>query len=326
MTTNFRSKKFWLLAIPVLAALMLLPRAMETLSADYWGGSYMYNDYGTGNNNAYAANQMTVSIQDDFFSPQNLTVTAGTRVTWTNNGSMAHTVTADDGSFDSGRLDPGQSFSWTFNSSGTVPYHCSFHGGYGGVGMSGTVNIGNNNNYNYNNNGNNYVSPVSGSFSLSSNNNYCVNQSPTYSISAPGSWGSQNIQWTSTHNGQINVQNTYSLNSSGSWSATGSTWQNSDIGSWTKTAVINGQTQTLNFTVQSCGAGSGNNNGYNGFGGSVGNSSDPSIGGSVGSSADPSIGGNVGNSSNPSLGGSVNGNPPGSYIDSNGYLCRPPGQ
>jgi plastocyanin len=87
---------------------------------------------GTGTNN-------TVSILDDYFSPKTITITAGTSVTWTNHGLMQHTVTADDNSYNSNTLSPGQSFSHTFTSAGTYYYHCVFHGGVGGVGMSGIV-------------------------------------------------------------------------------------------------------------------------------------------------------------------------------------------
>jgi plastocyanin len=72
-------------------------------------------------------NQQTVSIQDFNFSPAQLTVQPGTTVTWVNQGNAPHTVTWDDGSFDSGRLQPGESFSHTFESPGTVAYHCEIH-------------------------------------------------------------------------------------------------------------------------------------------------------------------------------------------------------
>jgi plastocyanin len=72
-------------------------------------------------------NQQTVSIQDFNFSPATLTVDTGTTVTWQNQGNASHTVTADDGSFDSKTLQPGQSFSHTFESPETVTYHCEIH-------------------------------------------------------------------------------------------------------------------------------------------------------------------------------------------------------
>ena len=46
----------------------------------------------------------------------------------------AHTVTAVDGSFDSGNLDPSEGFSWFFDQPGTFPYTCSLH-----AWMTGTI-------------------------------------------------------------------------------------------------------------------------------------------------------------------------------------------
>ena len=69
----------------------------------------------------------SVSIVNMSFSPNSISVTSGTTVTWTNNDNMTHTVKADDGSFDSGNLGSGKSFSHTFTSAGSVTYHCSIH-------------------------------------------------------------------------------------------------------------------------------------------------------------------------------------------------------
>jgi plastocyanin len=68
-----------------------------------------------------------VQVVDFTFEPAALTIPAGATVTWTNAGSRPHTVTADDGAFDSGRLDPGEQFSHTFDQPGTFTYHCGFH-------------------------------------------------------------------------------------------------------------------------------------------------------------------------------------------------------
>jgi plastocyanin len=68
-----------------------------------------------------------VSIKDFDFSPASRSVTVGTTVTWTNTGQAPHTVTADDGTFDSGTLDPGKDFSFTFDTPGTFTYHCNIH-------------------------------------------------------------------------------------------------------------------------------------------------------------------------------------------------------
>jgi plastocyanin len=55
-------------------------------------------------------------------------------VTWTNQDFAPHTATADDGSFDTGRLDQGETGSVTFDQPGTYTYTCTFH-----PNMKGTV-------------------------------------------------------------------------------------------------------------------------------------------------------------------------------------------
>jgi plastocyanin len=68
-----------------------------------------------------------VTIQNFAFSPVSLEVAAGTTVTWTNNDGTAHSATADDGSWDTGSIAPGDSASITFDTPGTYTYHCMFH-------------------------------------------------------------------------------------------------------------------------------------------------------------------------------------------------------
>ena len=74
-----------------------------------------------------ASAQASVTISDFQFTPPSVTVKVGGTVTWTNNGPSTHTVTADDGSFDSGNLNAGKTFSHTFQTAGTFSYHCSIH-------------------------------------------------------------------------------------------------------------------------------------------------------------------------------------------------------
>lgn len=78
-----------------------------------------------------------VRIFDYDFRPGELTIEAGQTVVWTNTGTRQHTVTANDGSFDSGRLDSSGTFSHTFTTPGTYAYKCSVHPGL----MSGTVTV-----------------------------------------------------------------------------------------------------------------------------------------------------------------------------------------
>jgi plastocyanin len=76
---------------------------------------------------AAAQGAASVAIVDFAFDPGSVTVDVGGTVTWTNQGAVAHTVTADDGSFDSGTVDAGGSFSFTFETAGTFSYHCAIH-------------------------------------------------------------------------------------------------------------------------------------------------------------------------------------------------------
>jgi len=61
------------------------------------------------------------------YSVNVLEVEVGDTVTWTNDDAMMHSVTADDGSFDSGLLDAGDSWSYTFTEPGEFEYFCSPH-------------------------------------------------------------------------------------------------------------------------------------------------------------------------------------------------------
>jgi plastocyanin len=57
-----------------------------------------------------------------------LMVALGATVTWTNDDpGMPHSVTAVDGSFDSGILLTGQTFSYTFGAPGEFEYYCTLH-------------------------------------------------------------------------------------------------------------------------------------------------------------------------------------------------------
>src|SRR5919107_591898 len=82
-------------------------------------------------------NAWSVDIGDNFFDPPQAAVEPGSTITWTNKGDEPHTVTADDGSFDSGRLNPGDSYTVAFDGQGTVTYHCAIH-----PEMRGSVTVG----------------------------------------------------------------------------------------------------------------------------------------------------------------------------------------
>jgi plastocyanin len=69
---------------------------------------------------------VSVHIRDDKFVPATLTITAGRKVTFVNDDD-AHTVTADDGSWDSEGLNQGQAWSRAFPRAGKIAYHCTVH-------------------------------------------------------------------------------------------------------------------------------------------------------------------------------------------------------
>ena len=68
-----------------------------------------------------------VVMQSYLFLPDTLTVEPGTTVTWANEDEVANTVTALDGSFDSGRMGPSTIFAYSFDQPGTYEYQCILH-------------------------------------------------------------------------------------------------------------------------------------------------------------------------------------------------------
>ena len=73
-----------------------------------------------------------VTIQNSAFTPASVTVMETGSILWVNGDSeQVHTVTADDGSFDSGDIQPGGSFGLAFTKVGPHPYHCKNHGEQG---------------------------------------------------------------------------------------------------------------------------------------------------------------------------------------------------
>ncbi len=68
-----------------------------------------------------------IEIVDFSFQPSTITVPVGTTVTWINHGSAEHTVTSEDGTFNSGNIAGGSEFKHTFSQPGTNNYHCSIH-------------------------------------------------------------------------------------------------------------------------------------------------------------------------------------------------------
>lgn len=82
-----------------------------------------------------------IDLIDNAFEPGFVRVEPGTTITWRNEGRTLHDVRADDGSWASGDLEPGGSFSRVFGEPGVVAFHCSYHGAPG-AGMAGLAIVG----------------------------------------------------------------------------------------------------------------------------------------------------------------------------------------
>jgi len=79
----------------------------------------------------------SVNISNFAFSPNSITISPGDTVIWTNNDGTAHTVTGNNGSWGSGDLANGQTYSHTFATAGDFSYHCSIH-----TYMTGVIHVG----------------------------------------------------------------------------------------------------------------------------------------------------------------------------------------
>jgi len=68
-----------------------------------------------------------VKIDNFVFSPNPVTVPAGTTIRWVNQDDIPHNVVSDDKTFKSKALDTDESFTYTFTQPGTYTYFCSIH-------------------------------------------------------------------------------------------------------------------------------------------------------------------------------------------------------
>jgi plastocyanin len=132
-------KKFTVLPLFILLSLLLSSCSMHL----GLGGLL-----GKGNNGTPAAktvkathtppsNVSNILINNGKFRPKNVSVKVGSTLTWTNNDDVKQSVTSDSpGVFDSGLLDPGATWQYTFSQAGVFPYHST-----GATGAYGTVTV-----------------------------------------------------------------------------------------------------------------------------------------------------------------------------------------
>jgi len=81
--------------------------------------------------------ETSVRMAGSRFEPATLPVAVGEAVSWFNDDALPHTVSASDGSWDSGNLVPGQAFERRFDTAGSYSYLCRYH-----PGMIGTIKVG----------------------------------------------------------------------------------------------------------------------------------------------------------------------------------------
>jgi plastocyanin len=107
------------MGITLLAATLVGSLAVPSLAFD--------RSQGSGTSPAAATSVKGVKIINFAFMPKTITIAKGTKVKWTNGGSVNHTTTSNKGLWDSGALAPGATFAHVFRRAGTFKYHCTIH-------------------------------------------------------------------------------------------------------------------------------------------------------------------------------------------------------
>lgn len=96
-----------------------------------WGGCGKRMGYGkksgSSKSTPTAKGKYSVSIRNFAFHPSSLEVPVGTTVVWINDDTVGHTVSSDEGKFESGTLEQGDQFGFKFTTPGRYKYHCSPH-------------------------------------------------------------------------------------------------------------------------------------------------------------------------------------------------------
>ena len=128
----------WLsyLATIVIVALVVVPVAWAQ-TQDQGQGEGQDQGQGQGVVAVPVPEARSIEIRDNYFEPASATVASGTTLMWINYGQEQHTVTADDGQFDSEVLKPGDIFVVSVEGSGKLTYHCSLH-----PEMKGSITVG----------------------------------------------------------------------------------------------------------------------------------------------------------------------------------------
>jgi plastocyanin len=80
---------------------------------------------------------VAIKMQNIAFDPKDVTVKVGQKITWTNDDSTDHNVTADSGAdFKSKDFGNGATFEFTPDKAGSIKYECTIH-----PGMTATITV-----------------------------------------------------------------------------------------------------------------------------------------------------------------------------------------
>jgi len=135
VSLTVKTKYVWLVIAVLLCLLAIAPvlaSYLPSTSSNNSGGSS--GGSGSSGQTPNCANPCTIVIANSLFgTTQPIIVKAGTTVTWVNKDDTAHTTTSNNGLWNSGVMAVGTSFSYTFSTPGTYPYHCNIHP------MTGTI-------------------------------------------------------------------------------------------------------------------------------------------------------------------------------------------
>lgn len=106
---------------------MMTPNGHGSMMGPNGQGPMMGGQSSTPTQGTPAVGVTQVQIVNFAYSPANIQVKAGATVTWTNQDTAPHTVTFKNGMKDSGILQKGQTFNYTFTTPGTYQYYCTVH-------------------------------------------------------------------------------------------------------------------------------------------------------------------------------------------------------
>ncbi|HEX5185559.1 MAG TPA: plastocyanin/azurin family copper-binding protein [Nitrososphaeraceae archaeon] len=119
-----------LLMMSILAIGVFSSPAISSLSSDVSLFNNVFAQESEAEQVFIAPNSADQNNEEGGFMPSEISLSSSEGnniVLWTNDDAIEHTVTADDGSFDSGPISPGDVFDSTFDTPGDFSYHCSIH-------------------------------------------------------------------------------------------------------------------------------------------------------------------------------------------------------